>query len=76
MSIVVTDAHEAYELASRLAERHIAAALFADNYAYKMEALEGSVVAPRILANGIEHVPNVCVCLIGTFSGRGGGDEV
>ena len=35
-------AHEAYEIAPQRAERDIVAALFDDQYAYKMEAIEGS----------------------------------
>jgi hypothetical protein len=46
------DAHEAYEIASRFAERNITVALSADNYAYKMEALEGRLDAPSILTRG------------------------
>jgi hypothetical protein len=42
-------AHEAFELADRLAKENITSALFADNYAYKMEASEGRADAPQIL---------------------------
>jgi hypothetical protein len=45
----VHHAHEAFQIADELARRNISTALFSDNYAYKMEAIEGSIRAPAIL---------------------------
>lgn len=45
----VHHAHEAFQIADEIARRNISTALFSDNYAYKMEAIEGSIRAPAIL---------------------------
>lgn len=42
-------AHEAHLISNILKERNISVALFSDNFAYKLEAYEGTVHAPRIL---------------------------
>jgi imidazolonepropionase-like amidohydrolase len=45
----VHHAHDAFQIADELARRNISAALFSDNYMYKVEASEGSIKAPAIL---------------------------